>query len=79
MTTNTKKYNKARKHLINARESLEFWHEAYVENERNKCETLDCKLNYFDGNTIREERRKDILNCIKDAKERIAKFERIVY
>lgn len=77
MTNNTKKLNKARKHLINARESLTFWLDAYVSNERETTPVYD--IVNFDGVTIREERRKDILNCIKDAKERICKNERIVY
>ena len=77
MTNNTRKYEKARKHLINARESLEFWREQYVENERNK-DNIDFYMMGL-GRTIREERRIDILNCIADAKRRIAKYERIVY
>ena len=78
MTNNRKKYEKARKHLINARESLEFWREVYVNNERDNNPSMDLKFHSI-GATIREDKRKDILNCIKDAKERIAKFERIVY
>lgn len=77
MTNNIRKYEKARKHLINARESLDFWRDAYVDNERNKD-----NIDIFDpilGRTLREERRLHILKCIADAKRRISKFERLVY
>lgn len=72
------KKEKARKHLINARESLEFWREQYLNNERDTNPMIDIYLSSF-RKSIREERRESCIKCIKEAKERISKFERIVY
>lgn len=68
---------KAQKHLNYAIEHRKFWREKYVQNERDKCSTLDIKLSYYDA-TIREERRREVIQEIKEANERISRFQRIV-
>lgn len=73
-----KRIVKARKHLEREREHLEYLRECYVENERERTGgLLDIRFKCYNG-TIRESRRKDYLKDIKETKERIAKFERIV-
>ena len=68
---------KAQKHLKCAIESRNFWREAYVENERNTNKLLDVKMMLI-GMTLREEKRIECIQEIKEANERIAKFQRIV-
>lgn len=68
---------KAVKHLASARQHLDFYKELYVQNERDTNTILDVKM-CFGGKTIREERREEYIKEMHDAKERIAKFERII-
>lgn len=68
---------KAMKHLERAIESREFWREAYVENERDNHEMADHKFMYT-GMSIREERRQECRREIKEANERISRFQRMV-
>ena len=67
---------KARKHLLFARENLNFWRELYVSNERDKSSIADVKLVVL-GKTMREERREDYIKNIKESQERISRLERI--
>ena len=68
---------KAIKHLGRAREHLNFWREKYVEACRDRRSAMDIKMHYFDELTLREQMKRDALNEIAEAKERIARFERI--
>ena len=71
---------KARKHLAYAIESREFWREAYVEACRSKNSTMDTKGLYIAEKyaTLRELKKAEAIVEIREANERIAKFERIV-
>lgn len=71
------KKEKAIKYLKNALEKRTFWKQVYVENEKDKSDLIDLKLNYL-GCTIREKRRKEAIQEIKEANEQIAKYQRIV-
>lgn len=72
---------KAEKHLVRARENLQYLRESYVETMRNpNWKRLDCGGwvgMYSEVNPYREK-----LSCIRkemeETKSRIAKFERIV-
>lgn len=70
---------KARKHLEYAKESLEFWREQYVNACRDKNSIMDVKGLYLAGDhtTLREEKKADAIANINEAKQRIAKFQRI--
>lgn len=70
---------KAQKHLTYARESLEFWKEAYLDACRDKNTIMDVKGLYLaEGyETLREMKKAEAIAEINDAKVRIAKFERI--
>lgn len=70
--------NKAMKHLGYALENRDFWREAYVENERDTKSMLDVRGLFGSNGTLREERRAECIREIKEANERIARFERIV-
>lgn len=71
---------KAEKHLRYAIESREFWREAYLEACRCKNTMMDIKGLYLaEGyETLREMKKAEAIAEIKDANNRIAKFERIV-
>ena len=71
-----KRKAKARKHLQFWREDLEFWQEKYVGAKRDKDDIIDVKLMYLDGSTLRQERIKEAIEEINEAKEKIARFER---
>lgn len=70
---------KAEKHLKYAKESLEFWREAYVSACRDKNPTMDIKGLYLaDGfETLREMKKADAIAEINDAKRRMANAQRI--
>ena len=70
---------KAQKHLNYARESLKFWQEAYVDVCRDKNRALDIKGLYLaEGyETIRDMKKAEAIAEMKEAKVRIARFERI--
>ena len=75
---------KAMKHLERALEIREFWREAYVDNERDKRSILDLRHETYDEEegfitvSYREERRRECRAEIREANERIARFQRIV-
>lgn len=68
---------KAKKRLKYAIESLEFWREEYVKNERDKNTILDIRSSMLSKKTNREELREEALANIKEAKDRIAELQRI--
>lgn len=70
---------KALKHLGYAIESREFWRAAYVDACRNKNNLMDVKGLYLaEGyETLREMKKAEARAEIKDANERIARFQRI--
>lgn len=69
---------KAQKHLKYAREHLKYWQEAYVDVCRDKNRTLDIKLHLAEGyETIRDMKKAEAIAEMKEAKVRIARFERI--
>ena len=68
---------RAIKHLERAKEHLAYLNESYVKNERNKHPMMDINWDYTSGLTLRETRRKDILDDMADVKERIARLQRI--
>lgn len=70
---------KAQKHLNYAREDLKFWQEAYVDVCRNKNRMLDIKGLYLaEGyETLRDMKKAEAIAEMKEAKVRIARFERI--
>ena len=72
------KKSKAVKYLGYARESLEFWREAYVAAKRDTRSLMDTKLNMYGGATPREVKIAEAMQEIKEAKARIAHFERMV-
>lgn len=67
---------KAERRLRNWRNHLEFWQEAYVENERDNNELLD--IIHRDRMTIRELNRTESIQNMNEAKVQIARFERMV-
>lgn len=67
---------KAMKHLANARESLAFWREAYVDVCRDQNPTLDLYSMFF-HRTLREEKKADYIKQIAETKARISRLERI--
>lgn len=69
---------KAQKHLNNARETLEFWKEQYIDACRETSTAMDIRLHYLDEHTIREQKKLDAIAEMNNAKIRIARFERIV-
>ena len=69
---------KALKHLRNALEDREFWREKYVEYRRDTRSTMDVKAGMLDSHTIRENFIAEAIEEIKNANERISRFERIV-
>ena len=69
---------KAVKHLGYARESLEFWREKYVQVKRSNNSMMDIKWHMsLDGKTIRECELEEAIREMNEAKELIAKYERI--
>ena len=70
---------KAEKHLKYAKESLEFWREAYVSACRDKSSIMDVKSLYLaEGyETLREMKKAEAIAEINDAKRRMAKAQRI--
>lgn len=73
-----KRFRKALKQLGYAKDSLEFWREAYVEAKRDPRSLMDTKLAMYDGATPREAKIAEAIQEIKEAKARIAHFERMV-
>ncbi len=69
---------KAVKNLGYAREDLEFWREKYVQVKRSNNSMMDIKWHMsLDGKTIRECELEEAIREMNEAKERIAKYERI--
>lgn len=70
---------KAKKHLGYAQESLEFWREQYVNACRDKNSIMDIKGLYLAGDhtTLREAKKAEAIAEINEAKQKIAKFQRI--
>ena len=70
---------KAQKHLKYAKESLEFWRDAYVSACRDKNSIMDVKGLYLAGDyeTLREAKKAEAITEINDAKRRMAKAQRI--
>lgn len=66
---------KAERRLKSWRNHLNYWREAYVENERDTNTILDIRK--WNGKTTREEQREEYISNINEAKMYIAKFERI--
>lgn len=69
---------KAIKLLNSWKESLEFDRERYVSIKRDKRDMMDIKLAMYDYKTPREYMLAECLEEIKNDKEKIAYFQRIV-
>lgn len=72
--TREKRLAKAKKHLEFQREHLQYWREQYVEMKRDKS----FQNMYSIGVNVCLEKEQYILENMAEAKERIAKFERMV-
>ena len=68
---------KAIKKLGWARENLTFWREKYVEYKRDTRSMMDTKLNVCGGKTPREKFIEEAIQNINEAKEAIARYERV--
>lgn len=67
---------KAIKRLAQARESLNYWREDYVEVMRNKNRVMDLHR-MLEDETLREKRIREARENMNEVKARIARLERI--
>ncbi len=69
---------KAIKHVNFYREDLKFWQDWYVDACRSKISTMDVRLHHlYDGKTAREYMKQEAIEHMNEAKEKIARYERI--